>query len=124
MALGYLISECLQVQEGSVWSPGPCPWGINDYSAGAIFLSCPVHSQVEVLIKNLLVFFLEENSCSGLINVSLKAAAQAPALQVVAVVAVCSGDRRTPMDELAGLHATVSIASLLSAAWHSPFLCS
>ena len=42
----------------------------------------------------------------------------APALQVVAVVAVCLGGRGSSAEELAGLNATVSIVSLLGAAWH------
>lgn len=123
MALGYLVSESLATARRSDWSPGPCRWGINVYSAGAIFLSCPVPSQVDVLIKNLFALFLEENSCSGLIKISQKAAVLAPALQIVAVVAVCLGGCGTPVEELAGLHATVSIASFLGAAWHGLFWC-
>lgn len=48
-----------------------------------------------------------------MIGISQKAAVPGPALQVVAVVAVRSGGHRTAMEDLAGLHATGSIASVL-----------
>lgn len=51
MALGFLGSESLASAQRSGRCLGPCPWGINVCSAGAIFLACPVPSQVHVLIK-------------------------------------------------------------------------
>lgn len=51
MALGYFVSEAPAGARRSGWSLGPCLWGINVYTAGAIVLSCPLPSQVDVMIK-------------------------------------------------------------------------